>query len=75
MECKSEDITFSNVAFLIRIEPDWNVNLTLTVGSGRILTIRIEPDWNVNDKWRDRPKNQYLIRIEPDWNVNLFANK
>ena len=40
------------VTELIRIEPDWNVNLFLKVSSlPQQLIIRIEPDWNVNTRF------------------------
>ena len=35
---------------MIRIEPDWNVNLLDTHLAELQALIRIEPDWNVNYK-------------------------
>ena len=37
------------IRILIRIEPDWNVNIGVNVLPVFRASIRIEPDWNVNN--------------------------
>ena len=61
-----------HLAYKIRIEPDWNVNIYIVVNRTRVLSIRIEPDWNVNEEYKETLMNAIKIRIEPDWNVNFF---
>ena len=58
----------------IRIEPDWNVNLSEGTCSSNKTKIRIEPDWNVNDRDGTVSLQSVVIRIEPDWNVNQTDN-
>ena len=59
---------------LIRISPDWNVNVQTQIPTYTQQDIRISPDWNVNLlEVISRALNKY-IRISPDWNVNILFN-
>ena len=42
-------IVFCSFEQLIRIEPQWNVNLVNMFNWEQYINIRIEPQWNVND--------------------------
>ena len=48
VECKSDIYYPVTDGFMIRIEPQWNVNKISNVYQVDGLLIRIEPQWNVN---------------------------
>ena len=49
MECKSIECTNAINGSVIRIVPEWNVNIQATLKNGWTGTIRIVPEWNVNE--------------------------
>ena len=48
MECKCCHITRFNTVAIIRIVPEWNVNIVIVVRGATTEFIRIVPEWNVN---------------------------
>ena len=48
MECKYDRTNLSKNVKLIRIVPEWNVNIEIVYYTEDISSIRIVPEWNVN---------------------------
>ena len=61
------------ILLIVLIEPQWNVNVGITIMGTMIGVVLIEPQWNVNvikleSSWKD-----YDVLIEPQWNVNCVV--
>ena len=55
----------------IKVEPYWNVNITISEDCGFIDEIKVEPYWNVNIIYKINKMIIASIKVEPYWNVNI----
>ena len=58
---------------LIKVEPYWNVNTTITTNIFIIFIIKVEPYWNVNITSKASTLKTKEIKVEPYWNVNSYV--
>ena len=53
----------------IKVEPYWNVKLSIRFALKRISLIKVEPYWNVKRNECSALWLSLIIKVEPYWNV------